>query len=57
MTPYDIFDTLIHILYGYIESKVYTRNNLGQSMLLHLNSKKRTCKTWPEIREDLCRCK
>ena len=57
MTPYDIFDTLSHILYGYIESKVYTRNNLGQSMLLHLNSKKRTCKTWPEIREDLCRCK
>ena len=61
VTPYDIHDTLIHIVYGDNNDdsmqKVYSQNNKGKSVLLTLDSNERICKKYDDwITDDFCCC-
>ena len=61
MTPYDIHDTLIHIVYGdsnidEIKSK-FSVNYKGNSVLLEINENERTCKKYDDwIDNSFCCC-
>ena len=55
MTPYDIHDTLINIIYG--EGNSYGYSLKGRSVLYKINGYNRTCSDYPEIKDEFCRCK
>ena len=58
LTPYDIHDTMIHIIYG--DSNIndkYAVNNKGKSVLLSINPSERNCKKYDDwIEKDFCCC-
>ena len=58
LTPYDIHDTMIHIIYG--DSNIndkYAVNNKGKSVLLSINPSERTCQKYDDwIEKDFCCC-
>ena len=61
VTPYDIHDTMIHIVMGnYINDdlkKIYSENNKGKSVLLSINSSERNCKKYDDwIKDNFCCC-
>jgi hypothetical protein len=55
ITPYDIHDTLINIIYG--EGNSYGYSLKGRSVLYKINGYNRTCSDYPEIKDEFCRCK
>ena len=56
VTPYDIHDTLIDIIYAGENMKVKSR--FGKSLFRDINAKERNCEKYEELsNSDLCRCK
>ena len=60
LTPYDIHDTMIHIIYGQNTEKVkksYSADNKGNSVFNAINEEERICKKYDEwIDENFCCC-
>jgi len=59
LTPYDIHDTLIHILYGNNmdnTKKIYSVNNKGNSVFKFINQTERNCEKYDEWDKDFCGC-
>ena len=60
VTPYDIYDTMIHILYGDDNNELknkYAVNNKGKSVLLSINQEERNCQKYDDwIRDSFCCC-
>ena len=60
VTPYDIYDTMIHILYGdnnNVLKNKYAVNNKGKSVLLSINQEERNCQKYDDwIRDSFCCC-
>ena len=60
LTPYDIHDTLIHIVYGDNNNEIknkYAYNNKGKSVLLEVNAFERNCKKYDDwIEDNFCCC-
>ena len=61
VTPYDIHDTLMHIIYGDNNEnnmkKIYSQNNKGKSVLLTIDPDERTCEKYDEwIPGNFCCC-
>ena len=58
LTPYDIHDTMIHIIYGDSNKDgKYAVNNKGKSVLLDINPSERNCKKYDDwIEKDFCCC-
>ena len=54
ITPYDIHDTLVDIIYNGENREVMSRN--GESLFRNINSMERSCSKYSELTEDLCRC-
>ena len=56
LTPYDIHDTLIHILYGDNITNLYS--NKGKSVFMHIDNSKRDCSYFDQDIDEkgLCRC-
>ena len=57
ITPFDIFFTLRHIIYGnnYKENLHYQQRNKGESLFKYINPKNRTCKRYINFGD--CQCK
>ena len=60
LTPYDIHDTMIHILYGNlndeeIKSK-YSMNDKGKSVFKYIQPKDRNCKFYDDWYSNFCGC-
>ena len=60
VTPYDIHDTMIHILYGNNLDekikKIYSENNKGNSVFNFIQPEERNCKKYDDFIEDFCGC-
>ena len=60
VTPYDIHDTMIHIIYGDANNdskNKYSVNNKGKSVLLSINQDERSCKKYDDWgKDDFCCC-
>ena len=56
LTPYDIHDTLVHILYGDNNTGLYSSK--GKSVFMNINNSKRDCNYFDQDFEEkgLCRC-
>ena len=54
VTPYDIHDTLIDIIYDDKNKTVASRN--GDSLFLEVKSMERNCEKYSDMQEGLCRC-
>ena len=54
ITPYDIHDTLVDIIYNGENKEVMSRN--GVSLFRNINSMERNCLKYSELSKDLCRC-
>ena len=56
ITPYDIYDTLVHIIYGDLNNNLFT--NRGTSFFMKINNLYRNCKFFDEDNEEkgLCKC-
>ena len=54
VSPYDIHDTLIDIIYNGKNKELMSRN--GESLFREINPMERSCLKYSEISEDLCRC-
>ena len=55
ITPYDIHDTLIDIIYG--EEKFNVKSRFGKSLFRDIDGMERNCQKYEELTEnDLCRC-
>ena len=54
VSPYDIHDTLIDIIYNGKNKEEMSRN--GESLFRGINPMERSCLKYSEISEDLCRC-
>ena len=54
ITPYDIHDTLVDIIYNGENKEVMSRN--GVSLFRNINSMERNCLKYSELSQDLCRC-
>ena len=56
LTPYDIYDTLNHIIYGNINNNRFTGR--GQSIFLPIDNSKRDCNFFDKDDEEegLCKC-
>ena len=56
VTPYDIHDTMIHMVYGENNNddmkNIYSENNKGKSVLLSIDYKERTCKKYDDWAKD-----
>ena len=55
ITPYDIHDTLINIIYGQGGTNSYSLK--GRSVLYKIDGYNRTCSDYSEIKSEFCRCK
>ena len=55
ITPYDIHDTLINIIYGEGGTNSYSLK--GRSVLYRIDGYNRTCSDYSEIKNEFCRCK
>ena len=60
VTPYDIHDTMIHLIYGDNNTddmkNIYSENNKGKSVLLSINSNERSCKKYDDWLDDSFCC-
>ena len=60
VTPYDIYDTMIHIAYGDNNNDIknkYSADNKGKSVLLEINENERNCKKYDDwIDDKFCCC-
>ena len=61
VTPYDIHDTMMHIIFGDNNDNnlknIYSQNNKGKSVLLSLNFDERNCEKYDDwITVDFCCC-
>ena len=60
LTPYDIHDTMIHILYWNKNddkiNKLYSVNNKGNSVFNFFDPKERNCNKYDDMEEDFCGC-
>ena len=60
LTPYDIYDTMIHIIYGQNTEKVkksFSADNKGNSVFNAINEEERICKKYDEwIGDNFCCC-
>ena len=60
VTPYDIYDTMIHIAYGDNNNDIknkYSADNKGESVLLEINENERNCKKYDDwIDDKFCCC-
>ena len=54
VSPYDIHDTLVDIIYNGKNKDIMSRN--GQSLFSEINSMERTCEKYSELSPELCRC-
>ena len=55
VTPYDIHDTMVDMIYGYENLKIKSR--YGKSLFRNINGMERNCDNYEElIKSDLCRC-
>ena len=54
ITPYDIHDTLVDIIYNEERKEIMSRN--GDSLFRNINSMERNCLKYSELSQDLCRC-
>ena len=55
VTPYDIHDTLIDIIFGEENSEFKSR--FGESLFRYINGKERNCETYEELtKNSFCRC-
>ncbi len=54
VSPYDIHDTLIDIIYNGGKKEIMSRN--GESLFRKINPMERSCLNYSELTEDLCRC-
>ena len=56
ITPYDIYNTLVHIIYGDLNNNLFT--NRGKSVFMKINNSVRNCKFFDEDNEEkgLCKC-
>jgi hypothetical protein len=57
ISPYDIHDTLIDIIYNGDKTKSNLMSRNGQSLFKDINSMERSCSTYSELEDELCRCK
>ena len=57
ISPYDIHDTLIDIIYNGDKTKSNLMSRNGQSLFKDINSMERSCNTYSELVDELCRCK
>jgi hypothetical protein len=57
ISPYDIHDTLIDIIYNGDKTKSNLMSRNGQSLFKDINSMERSCSTYSELADELCRCK
>jgi len=57
ISPYDIHDTLIDIIYNGDKTKSNLMSRNGQSLFKDINSMERSCGTYSELADELCRCK
>ena len=55
ITPYDIYDTLINIIYNE-NSNITFYTGKGDSVLNSIKTKERNCKKYFEMKKDFCRC-
>ena len=62
VTPYDVHDTMIHIMYGNNNNIndnniIYSANNKGKSVLLKINANERVCEKYDDWMDDhFCCC-
>ena len=60
LTPYDIHDTMIHILYwNKNDEKIknfYSFNNKGNSIFNYIDPKERNCKKYDDMEDNFCGC-
>ena len=60
VTPYDIHDTMIHIVFGNSNNNninIYSANNKGKSVLLEIDPNERVCEKYDDwINENFCCC-
>lgn len=56
VTPYDIYNTLIHIMYGDLQNNLYTKR--GTSFFMKIDNSVRNCQFFDEDDEEsgLCKC-
>ena len=54
VSPYDIHDTLIDIIYNGLKREIMSRN--GESLFRYINPMERSCLNYSELSKDLCRC-
>ena len=54
VSPYDIHDTLIDIIYNGSKREIMSRN--GESLFRYINPMERSCLKYSELSKDLCRC-
>ena len=56
VTPYDIYNTLVHIIYGNVPNTLYTRR--GTSFFFKMNNSVRNCQFFDKDNEEegLCKC-
>ena len=55
ITPFDIYFTIRHIIYGEKYTQNYKGNNEGESLFKYINPKERNCKKYININH--CQCK
>ena len=54
VSPYDIHDTLVDMIYNGKNREVMSRN--GESLFRYINSLERSCLKYSELPKELCRC-
>ena len=54
VSPYDIHDTLVDMIYDGENKKIMSRN--GESLFRYINSMERSCLKYSELPIELCRC-
>ena len=56
ITAYDVFNTLIHIIYGDDFEELNIHNTKGVSLFKYIDENNRTCDNYEELKKKHCRC-